>query len=382
MTLSKTLELAIELLTEPSITPNDSGCQKIIADRLQPLGFNIETMNKGDVSNLYARRGQGEPYLMFAGHTDVVPPGPVDQWSWPPFLPKIKDGYLYARGAADMKSSLAAMVCACEDFIRDYPEHAGSIGFLITSDEEGKAVDGTRYVVDQLIARKEKINYCVVGEASSENQFGDTIKVGRRGSLNGVLLVHGKQGHVAYPHKADNPIHKSLAALNELAKTTWDHGNEHFPPTSLQMSNIHSGTNANNVIPNHLEASFNFRFSNAVTAEKLRQQVHAILDKHNFKYDLEWQLSGEPFLSDLGDLFHATTKAIKNITGVKTKASTTGGTSDGRFIIKTGCELLEIGPINDSIHKIDEHIGVEELEFLKQVYEQVLIGLLVDLPKK
>jgi succinyl-diaminopimelate desuccinylase len=376
MSISKTLELAIELLTEPSVTPNDAGCQKIIANRLQPLGFNIETMNKGEVSNLYARRGKSEPYLMFAGHTDVVPPGPVEHWSWPPFLPKIKDGYLYARGAADMKSSLAAMVCACEDFIRDYPEHAGSIGFLITSDEEGTAIDGTRYVVDQLIARQEKINYCVVGEASSENQFGDTIKVGRRGSLNGVLLVHGKQGHVAYPHKADNPIHKSLAALDELAKTKWDDGNKHFPPTTLQMSNIHAGTNANNVIPNHLEASFNFRFSNAMTSDQLRKQVHDILDKHHFKYDLEWQLSGEPFLSDLGDLFHATTAAIKKVTGVKTNASTTGGTSDGRFIIKTGCELLEIGPINDSIHKIDEHISVEELELLKQVYQQVLMGLL------
>lgn len=377
MTSSKTLELAIELLTEPSVTPNDADCQKIIANRLKPLGFTIETMNCGEVSNLYARRGTTEPYIMFAGHTDVVPPGPVNEWTTPPFLPTIRDNILYARGAADMKSSLAAMVCACERFIHDYPDHSGSIGFLITSDEEGKAVDGTRYVVDKLIERKEKITYCVVGEASSENQFGDMIKVGRRGSLNGVLTVHGKQGHVAYPHKADNPIHKSLAALDELVKTRWDEGNKHFPPTSLQISDIHSGTNANNVIPNDLKAFFNFRFSNEVSAEELRQQVHAILDKHHFKYDLEWQLSGEPFLSHLGSLLEATKSAIKKITGKETEPSTTGGTSDGRFIIRTGCEILEVGPINASIHKIDEHIALDELELLTQVYQQILMGLLI-----
>lgn len=374
---SKTLELAIELITEPSVTPNDAGCQTILANRLKPLGFTIEKMDCGGVSNLYARRGTEEPYLMFAGHTDVVPPGPVDEWTSPPFLPTVRDGQLFGRGAADMKSSLAAMICACEDFLRDHPNHKGSIGFLITSDEEGPAVFGTKYVVDKLVERKEQITYCVVGEASSETQFGDTIKVGRRGTLNGVLKIHGKQGHVAYPHKADNPIHKSLSALDELSKTKWDNGNEHFPPTSFQISNIHSGTHANNVIPNHLDTAFNFRFSNEVTAEQLKQQVHTILDKHNFKYDLEWQESGTPFLSKSGHLLDKTIQAIEKIARIKTKPSTTGGTSDGRFIIKTGCELLEVGPINDSIHKIDEHISVEELDLLTQVYQQILIGLLV-----
>jgi succinyl-diaminopimelate desuccinylase len=373
---SRTLELATELMTEPSITPNDAGCQQIIANRLKPLGFTIETMNFGGVSNLYARRGDQEPYLLFAGHTDVVPPGPEDQWISPPFLPTVRGDSLFGRGAADMKSSVAAMICACEDFIRDYPDHQGSIGFLITSDEEGDAIYGTSYVVDKLIERKEKINYCVVGEASSENQFGDTIKVGRRGSLNGVLKVHGKQGHVAYPDKADNPIHRSLAALDELTKTQWDKGNKDFPPTSLQISNIHAGTKANNVIPNHLETSFNFRFSTAVTCEQLKQQVHAILDNHQFKYDLEWQQSGEPFLSKSGNLLDRTVKAIKKITGIDTKPSTTGGTSDARFIVKTGCEILEVGPINESIHKINENITLAELDLLTQVYHQILIGLL------
>lgn len=381
MTDSPTLELAIELLSEPSITPNDADCQKLLANRLAPLGFTIESMNKGNVTNLYARRGTTEPFLLFAGHTDVVPPGPVERWTSPPFLPTIRDGKLYARGAADMKSSLAAMVVACEQFIQEHPNHKGSIGFLITSDEEGQAIDGTRYVVEELIKRQEKITYCVVGEASSENQFGDTIKVGRRGSLSGELTIFGKQGHIAYPHKADNPIHKSLAALDKIAKTVWDKGNEHFPPTSLQMSNIHAGTGANNVIPNSLEVSFNFRFSNEVTPEKLQQQVHAILDDHGLQYKLNWHLSGETFLSKLGALYDSTKKAIQKVTQLETTPSTTGGTSDGRFIIKTGCEILEIGPINESIHKIDEHIGVAELDRLTAVYLEILKGLLIELPK-
>lgn len=373
---SKTLELAIELITEPSITPDDSGCQTIIAKRLQLLGFNIETMDCGVVKNLYARKGTSEPYLVFAGHTDVVPPGPVQMWTSPPFLPTVRENRLYGRGAADMKSSLAAMVCACENFIKDHPNHRGSIGFIITSDEEGTAIDGTKYVVDELIARNEKINWCIVGEASSETQFGDTIKVGRRGTLNGILTVHGKQGHVAYPHKADNPIHKSLAVLDKISKTTWDKGNEYFPPTSLQISNIHAGSGATNVIPNDLSATFNFRFSNEVTAEDLQRQIKAILDQHQFKYTLEWQLSGEPFLSKMGDLVKKSIHAIEKVVGIKPKTATDGGTSDGRFIIKTGCEILEIGPINESIHQIDEHISLDELELLTQVYQQVLVGLL------
>lgn len=379
MTSSRTLELAIELLTEPSITPNDADCQKIIATRLKPLGFTLETMNKGNVSNLYARRGSTEPMLLFAGHTDVVPPGEIEYWTSPPFLPTERDGKLYARGAADMKSSLAAMVCACEEFIAEHPDHPGSIGFLITSDEEGQAIDGTKYVVEKLIERQEKITYCVIGEASSEQQFGDMVKVGRRGSLNGELTVYGKQGHVAYPDKADNPIHKSLTALDEIAKTKWDEGDNHFPATSLQISNIHSGTGANNVIPNHLALSFNFRFSTKVTAEQLQQQVHAILDKHKLNYELHWQLSGEPFISKLDKLLKSTTSAIKKITGLEANPSTSGGTSDARFIIKTGCEVLEVGPINESIHKIDEHIGIEELNLLTQVYQAILCSLLVDL---
>lgn len=374
--MSKTLELAIELLTEPSETPNDADCQKIIAARLEPLGFKIESMNKGEVTNTYARKGTTEPMVLFAGHTDVVPTGPVENWTSPPFLPTIRDGKLYARGAADMKSSLAAMITACEEFISANPNHPGSIGFLITSDEEGKAIDGTKYVVDCLIERNEKITYCVVGEASSENQFGDTIKVGRRGSLSGELRIYGKQGHVAYPHKAENPIHKSVTALDELARKVWDKGNNHFPPTSLQISNIHAGTGANNVIPNHIDLSFNFRFSNEITADQLQQQVHAILDNHGLRYDLTWNLSGEPFLSKLGGLFNETKNAIKKVAGIDTNPSTTGGTSDGRFIIKTGCEILEVGPINESIHKIDEHIGVAELEYLKDVYKYILEGLL------
>lgn len=376
MLVRDALAIAKELIAEVSITPNDANCQKILADYLKPLGFTIENMAFADVKNMYARRGTSEPVLLFAGHTDVVPPGPLEKWTSPPFEPTVREGILYGRGAADMKSSLAAMVSACEQFINDYPNHKGSIAFLITSDEEGNATHGTKRVVEELIARKEKINWCIVGEASSEEQFGDIIKIGRRGSLNGKLIIHGKQGHIAYPHKADNPIPKSMLAIHELTHTVWDKGNEYFQPTSFQISNIHSGTGANNVIPSFLEVIFNFRFSTAVTPDQLKKQVHEILDKHNLTYDLDWHLSGEPFLSKVGELLKASTKAIEKVAGIKPEPTTGGGTSDARFIVKTGCEILEIGPNNHSIHQIDEHIKIEELELLTQVYYEVLVELL------
>lgn len=373
---SKTLELAIELITEPSITPHDARCQEIIAARLKPLGFAIESMNYGEVKNLYARKGTAQPCLLFAGHTDVVPPGPEDRWTSPPFLPTIRDGNLYGRGAADMKSSLAAMVCACEDFIKANPQHQGSIGFLITSDEEGPSIHGTKHVVQELLQRNEKIDWCIVGEASSQDKLGDIVKVGRRGSLGGTLIIHGKQGHIAYPHKAINPIHQGLAALDQLSKTIWDTGNDFFPPTSFQISNIHAGTGANNVIPHHLEVAFNFRFSTATNAQELKHKVHTLLDSHQLNYSIEWHESGEPFLSKLGSLFTATSHAVKKIVGISPTPATDGGTSDGRFIFKTGCEILELGPNNDSIHKIDEHINIQELDLLTLLYKEIMTSLL------
>lgn len=376
---SPTLTLAQELIAEPSITPEDGNCQKILTARLERMHFTIEHMHYSDVKNFYARRGESEPLLLFAGHTDVVPTGPLNQWSSPPFTPTLRDGNLYGRGAADMKSSLAAMICACEKFIELHPNHKGSIAFLITSDEEGPSTHGTKLVVEKLLTRNEKITWCIVGEASSEKSFGDVIKIGRRGSLNGKLVIHGKQGHIAYPQIADNPIHKSALALNELSTTIWDQGNEYFPPTSFQISNIHAGTGTTNVIPGFLEIIFNFRFSNAVTADELKDRVQQILAQHHLPYDLDWQVSGDPFLSQEGPLFKASCQAIEKVTGLKTRASTDGGTSDGRFIIKTGCELLEIGPINQSIHQIDEHIIVKDLELLMQVYYEVLVNLLVNL---
>ncbi|MBA2654413.1 MAG: succinyl-diaminopimelate desuccinylase [Gammaproteobacteria bacterium] len=376
VTLSATLLLAKQLIAQPSITPNDAQCQTILEDRLQKMSFKIEKMNFGEVKNFYARRGNSAPVLLFAGHTDVVPPGPLDKWTSPPFEPTIRNGALYGRGAADMKSSLAAMVCACEQFIEENPRYSGSIAFLITSDEEGPSTDGTKRVVAELLKRNENINWCIVGEASSENKFGDVIKVGRRGSLNGTLKIHGKQGHIAYPQKADNPIHKSLAALNELTQIQWDQGNEYFPPTSFQISNLHSSSGATNVIPGELEAIFNFRFGTPSTVDGLKQQVLSTLNKHGLKYDIDWKYSGEPFFSQPGELFNAATAAIEKVAQIKPRPSTDGGTSDGRFIFKTGCEILEIGPINQSIHQINEHINVKDLDLLTQVYYEILTALL------
>lgn len=371
------LRLAMQLISRPSITPHDEQCQDLLAEHLHKVGFRVESMPFGEVNNFYARRGKQDPVILFAGHTDVVPPGPIDKWTTPPFEPHVRDGKLYGRGAADMKSSLAAMVCACESFIKDYPQHKGSIAFLITSDEEGKATEGTVKVIEKLIERNEAITWCIVGEASSEKKFGDVVKVGRRGSLSARLIIKGKQGHIAYPDKAVNPIHAGLAALDVLTKRTWDDGNEFFPPTSLQISNIHAGTGADNVIPDNLEALFNFRYSTAITEEQIKQQVADLLAKYEFDYQLHWHLSGKPFLSSLGKLFQASCNAIEKITGQVPIASTSGGASDGRFIIKTGCEILEIGPINASIHQIDENINVADLDQLCKVYYQIMVELLV-----
>ncbi len=373
---SETIELAKKLISRPSITPKDENCQDILSSRLSLMQFNIEHLPQADVTNLYAKKGNNEPVLLFAGHTDVVPPGDLQKWRYPPFSPTIDNNRLFGRGAADMKSSLAAMVCSCEIFLKKYPNHKGSIAFLITSDEEGQAIHGTRYVVNQLLQRKEKITWCIVGEASSENQFGDIVKIGRRGSLNGSLIIHGEQGHIAYPQKASNPIHRSLRALDELCKTLWDQGNDYFPPSSFQISNLHAGTGRNNVIPGSLEVLFNFRFSSDVTPDQLQQRVHEILDNYGLQYTLQWQVSGDPFISELGDLFTATSKAIEKIMGIKPHPSTTGGTSDGRFITKMGCEIVEVGPINESIHKINENITLEELNMLTQVYYEIMVSLL------
>lgn len=373
---SEVLELAKELISQKSISPNDGHCQTILAARLSAMDFKIEALPSGEVKNFYARKGQDEPLLLFAGHTDVVPPGNLECWKYPPFSPTIDNDRLFGRGAADMKSSLAAMVSACEDFLKKFPKHKGSIAFLITSDEEGPAIEGTKFVVDKLQDRGEKIAWCIVGEASSEKQFGDVIKIGRRGSLSGNLTFYGQQGHIAYPDKAINPIHNSLSALDQLCKTTWDKGNGDFPPTSFQISNIHAGTGANNVIPGSLEVQFNFRFSTEVTAEDLKKSVQSILESYGLKYSINWHLSGEPFLSSKGKLFAAVSEVIEKIAGIKPLPSTGGGTSDGRFIIKTGCELLEIGPINESIHQINENITLKELQLLTEVYTETMIKLL------
>lgn len=370
-----TIDLAQELIARPSVTPDDANCQEIISKRLERIGFHIEHLSFGDVKNFYARRGTAEPVLLFAGHTDVVPPGPLEKWTSPPFEPTLRDGFLFGRGAADMKSSLAAMVVACENFIDQYPNHKGSIAFLITSDEEGPSVDGTQRVVAALQERNETINYCIVGEASSEKILGDVIKVGRRGSLNGNLTILGKQGHIAYPDKTENSIHRSLAPINDLCHTTWDAGNEYFQPTSFQISNVHAGTGADNVIPGHVDAKFNFRFSTAVTAEELKARVHSILDQHHLKYTIDWRLSGLPFLSKLGELHKATSKAVLKVSGIEPRASTHGGTSDGRFIINMGCEIIELGPLNESIHQIDENINVAELKNLTRIYFEIMANL-------
>jgi len=373
---SRTLALTEELIALDSITPHDQGCQQRIMELLAPLGFRAETITSNGVTNLWARRGTQAPLFVFAGHTDVVPTGPLDKWSSLPFTPTQRDGRLYGRGAADMKTSLAAMVVAVEEFVAAHPDHAGSIAFLITSDEEGLAVDGTRVVVDLLRERGELLDYCVVGEPTSAHVLGDMIKNGRRGSLSGHLVIKGIQGHIAYPQHARNPVHEAAPALAELAAERWDEGNEYYMPTSWQISNIHAGTGANNVIPGELKIDFNFRFSTASTADGLEARVHAILDQHNLEYDLEWTLSGRPFLTPKGTLSDAVCQSICDETGVKTELSTTGGTSDGRFIADICPQVIEFGPPNASIHKIDEHVELRYIDPLKNIYRRTLEKLL------
>lgn len=377
-TESSTLALCKALITKPSITPDDAGCQALMIKRLQAIGFNVEKMLFAEVENFWARKGNDGPVLAFAGHTDVVPPGPLSEWHSKPFNPEVRGSYLYGRGAADMKGSLAAMITACERFIKQHPKHKGSIAFLITSDEEGPSTHGTVKVMEKLQQRNEYIDWCIVGEPSSTEAVGDVIKNGRRGSLGCELTVQGVQGHVAYPQKADNPIHRAAPALAALSAEMWDNGNEFFPPTSFQISNIHSGTGATNVIPGELNVIFNFRFSSELNAQTIRQRTEEILNKHNLKYHIKWTLSGNPFLTPAGSLVDATVKAIKDVAGIDAELSTAGGTSDGRFIAPTGTQLIELGPCNDTIHKVNECVKVEDLDILSKMYEQILFELLVD----
>ena len=392
----QTLELSIALLERPSVTPDDDGCQDILSERLQQAGFDCEFMYYGDrqakgehaeVKNLWARRGTTDPVICFAGHTDVVPTGDEKNWTYPPFTPTIADGYLWARGAADMKTGIAAFTVAAERFVANYPEHNGSIAFLITSDEEGPSINGTVKVIETLEARNEKITYCLVGEPSSTDTLGDIIKNGRRGSLGAELTVTGKQGHVAYPHLACNPIHATMAALAELTAVSWDNGNDYFPATSLQISNINGGTGATNVIPETLKVIFNFRFSTETSEDELKAKTHAIFDKHfadsqlvgnKASYDIHWKLSGQPFLTPEGKLVSACQQAIKSVTGTYTTLSTSGGTSDGRFIAPTGAQVVELGVRNATIHQVDEKVEVDDLGRLAQIYEKILENLLLD----
>jgi succinyl-diaminopimelate desuccinylase len=370
------LTLAQDLISRPSVTPLDEGCQTLMADRLAAQGFDIEPMVFEDTTNMWARRGKEGPLFCFAGHTDVVPVGDLNRWHTPPFDPVVIDGYLHGRGAADMKGSLAAMVVATERFVEKHPDHNGSIAFLITSDEEGPFINGTTRVIDTLEARNEKITWSLVGEPSSTHKLGDIVKNGRRGSLTGNLTVNGIQGHVAYPHLADNPIHKAAPVLDELARMKWDNGNEFFPPTSFQIANINGGTGASNVIPGALEVMFNFRYSTEVTADILIQRVLNILDAHGLDYDISWIYNGLPFLTGDGPLLDATRAAIKQVTGTETDPQTTGGTSDGRFIAPTGALVIELGPVNATIHKVNECVKVSDLELLAQCYEVILEKLL------
>ena len=375
--MSATLDLAIELISRPSITPNDEGCQRLLAQRLAPLGFKAEHLRFGEVDNLWLRKGTASPVFCFAGHTDVVPTGPLDAWTSPPFQPAVRDGLLYGRGAADMKGSIAAFTVACENFLREHPQHQGSIAYLITSDEEGPSINGTVKVVEVLEQRQEKIDWCLVGEPSSSSCVGDVVKNGRRGSLNGILTVIGQQGHVAYPQLADNPIHRAAPALAELVSIEWDKGNEFFPPTSFQISNIKGGTGANNVIPGTLTVEFNFRFSTQQTEAGLRTAVETLFNKHGFQYDLTWSLSGNPFLTSRGSLVAAGVEAIQAVNGLQTELSTSGGTSDGRFIAPTGAQVMELGPVNKTIHKVNECVSVEDLDALTLIYQKILERLLL-----
>ena len=368
--------LTKELISKQSVTPADDGCQPLLAERLSKLGFDCESLSREEVLNLWATRGTHGPTLVFAGHTDVVPPGPREHWDSDPFVPTERAGFLYGRGAADMKASLAAMVVATESFVTNHPHHKGRIGYLITADEEGPAIHGTRYVVDTLQRRGESIDWCVVGEPSSTSTLGDIIKNGRRGSINATLTIKGKQGHVAYPHLADNPMHKAFAALTALSELSWDSGNDYFDPTQLQFSNIHSGTGATNVIPGELVAVFNLRFSTEITADEIQSKCETVLDATGIDYSLDWQLSGNPFLTEPGDLVDAVRESIMTVTGLSTQLSTGGGTSDGRFIASMGSQIIELGPINASIHQRNEHVLLSDIPKLARIYEGIMERLL------
>ena len=370
--MTTTLNLLKELISIPSVTPDDKGCQTLLINRLKSVGFQVHPLIIEGVTNFWAWHGSQQPTLVFAGHTDVVPPGAEDQWQSPPFSPSERDGYLYGRGAADMKSGLSAMVVAAENFVREHPDHKGTIGFIVTSDEEGPAINGTVKVVEYLQEQNIPLTYCVVGEASSNKQLGDAIKIGRRGSMHGKLLIHGKQGHIAYPNLADNPMHRSFQALHELTKIQWDEGNEHFTPTSFQFNYIHSDAGAANVIPGTLKTHFNFRYAPIHTAEQLQKRCHQVLDQHGLKYDLEWNISSRPFFSGNGTLAQTTAQAIQDICQIQTEPNTYGGTSDGRFIAQTGCEVIELGPVNDSVHKVNENIRIEDIEKLTRIYQRLL----------
>jgi succinyl-diaminopimelate desuccinylase len=375
--MSETLALLEDLIRRESVTPEDAGCQDLLAARLVKLDFKEERLNFNDTQNIWLRRGNTKPLFTFLGHTDVVPPGPLDAWLSPPFIPTLRDGKLYGRGAADMKGGIACFMTAVDRFITKHPDHKGSIAVMLTSDEEGIATNGVVKVMEVLEQRNEKIDWCLVGEPSSDKKMGDVIRVGRRGSLCAKLTIIGVQGHVAYPELADNPIHSFAPALKELTEEIWDHGNRFFPPTSLQVSNINSGTGAENIIPGTAEIQFNLRFCTELDEVIIKQRTSAILDKYDFKYDIQWRLSGNPFLTEKGALIDATHAAIKAVTGFETIDDTGGGTSDGRFIAPTGAQVIELGPLNESIHKINENVAVEDLEILTAIYEQILVNLLV-----
>ncbi len=374
---SETLDLATALIAIPSVTPSDGGCQQLLIERLSRIGFECETLTFGEVTNLWARRGSATPLFAFAGHTDVVPTGPLEEWHSDPFIPEIRKGFLYGRGAADMKSSIAAMATACERFVHQHPDHQGSIAFLITSDEEGPAIDGTLRVIKTLEARGEKIDWALIGEPSSSEELGDVIKNGRRGSLGAKLRVRGIQGHVAYPQLADNPIHRIVPALNELCDLEWDQGNDNFPATSFQVSNINAGTGVHNVIPGRVDIHFNLRYSTELDQQQIIDTTEAILRKHELDYSIEWALSGLPFLTSEGALVEAAQQSIKGVTGIDAQLSTAGGTSDGRFIAPTGAQVLELGPVNASIHQINEYVRVSDLDRLSEIYQGILERLLV-----
>ena len=374
--MTKTLNLAKELILKKSITPVDDGCQDLLISHLESLGFTIDKLPSGEVTNFYARKGNEAPLLVFAGHTDVVPPGPLKEWTSPPFEPTVKNNRLYGRGAADMKTSLAAFIISIEEFLTENKDHKGSIGLLITSDEEGIATDGTVKIVEALKNKKEKIDFCIVGEPTCVSKFGDTIKNGRRGSLSAKLKVKGIQGHIAYPELIKNPIHTVAPVIDELVKTIWDEGNEYFPKTSWQISNINGGTGATNVVPGFVEILFNFRYSSESTSDILMENVEKILDKHQLDYDIDWQHSGEPYLTETGSLVNALSDAVKEITGNEPTISTTGGTSDGRFIAKICDQVVEFGPINESIHKINENVNIDDIETLKNIYKLAILKIL------